>query len=68
MNDFPDLIYELHLIDLPLRSGDCTWTNGHSWSRIDRFLISLSWEAAFLEIIQTRLAKHVSNNYPILLD
>jgi hypothetical protein len=40
-------------VDLPLEGGQFTWSNNQedqTWSRIDRFLISLEWEEHFLEV------------------
>lgn len=42
MSDFSALLFELDLVDLPLAWGDFTWSNGRAWSRLDRFIVSLS--------------------------
>jgi hypothetical protein len=50
MMDFSDCNFELGLIDLPLVGRNFMWSNNRdspSWSRIDRFLVSLEWEAKF---------------------
>jgi hypothetical protein len=50
MMEFFDFIFDLDLMDLPLVGGTYTWSNNWespSWSRIDRFLVSLAWEAQF---------------------
>ncbi|KAG6652617.1 hypothetical protein CIPAW_05G018700 [Carya illinoinensis] len=68
MSEFSDFISELQLVDLQMVGGDCTWSNGRAWSRLDRFSVSASWEALFLELKQKRLQRIVSDRYPILLD
>ncbi|KAG2680435.1 hypothetical protein I3760_11G099200, partial [Carya illinoinensis] len=68
MAEFSDLIFELDLVDLPLAGGDFTWSNGRTWSRLDRFLVSLSWEAHFPDLCQKHLPRLSSNHFPILLD
>jgi hypothetical protein len=37
--------------------GQFTWSNGHSWSRIDRFLLSSGWEERFPDVVQRRLSR-----------
>lgn len=49
MSDFSDLIFELNLIDFLLVGGNFTWPNGHSWSRLDRFLVSDTFSALILK-------------------
>ncbi|KAF5932632.1 hypothetical protein HYC85_028803 [Camellia sinensis] len=39
MQNFSDLVDELHLVDLPLQGGGYTWSRGQVSSRIDRFLM-----------------------------
>lgn len=68
MTNSSNLFFELHLIDLPLRGGDFTWTNGRAWSILDRFLISISWEVVYTKVRQSRLLKFTSNHYTILLE
>jgi hypothetical protein len=41
------------LMDISLVDGNFTWSNNpdsQSWSRIDRFLLSLEWEEQFLDV------------------
>jgi endonuclease/exonuclease/phosphatase family metal-dependent hydrolase len=57
-------------MDLPLYGGSFTWSNNRdspSLSRIDRFLISLTWEAYFPVVTQSRLSRLLSDHFPILL-
>ncbi|XP_041017909.1 uncharacterized protein LOC121260128 [Juglans microcarpa x Juglans regia] len=66
--DFSALIFELDLVDLPLAGGDFTWSNGRAWSRLDRFIISPSWEANFHNLCQKRLPRFCSDHFPLLSD
>ncbi|KAG6643357.1 hypothetical protein CIPAW_09G205800 [Carya illinoinensis] len=68
MSSSSDLIFELNPIDLPLVGGDYTWSNGRSFSRLDRFLVSTSWEAHFSGLNQKLLPRMCSDHYPIMLD
>ncbi|XP_041001721.1 uncharacterized protein LOC121247439 [Juglans microcarpa x Juglans regia] len=68
MEDFSKFIFELDLMDLPLVGGEYTWSNGRAWSRLDRFLVSPSWEAHYPEVSQKRLAQVSSDHFPIFLD
>jgi hypothetical protein len=43
-SEFADFIGDHGLMDLPLGGGMSTWSNSLSWSRLDRFLVSLDWE------------------------
>jgi len=55
----------------PLVGGTFTWSMNRespSWSRIDRFLISPTWETQSLGVSQRRLPRLFSNHFPILLD
>lgn len=48
MREFRELVNDLALVDLPLVGGCFTWSNireSTSCSRINRFLVSLEWEA-----------------------
>ena len=47
MMEFLDFIGGQGLVDIPLVGGQFTWSNNQEdeiWSRIDRFLLSPSWE------------------------
>jgi hypothetical protein len=67
MREFSEFISECGLMDLPLNGGVCTWSNTRSWSRIDRFLISLDWEEKYPEALQKRLLCLCSDHFPIVL-
>ncbi|KAF5469056.1 hypothetical protein F2P56_013156 [Juglans regia] len=56
------------MIDLPLAGGPSTWSNNHTWTHLDRFLISPEWESHFSDVWQKRLARLASDHWPILLD
>ena len=61
---------DLGLVDLPLQGGDFTWNGGlnnQTWARLDRFLVSPSWIDQFNGINQCRLARPVSDHFPIML-
>ncbi|KAG6635923.1 hypothetical protein CIPAW_11G076800 [Carya illinoinensis] len=68
MEEFSEFIFDLDLTDLPLVKGKYTWSNGQVWSKLDRFLVSPSWEAHFTEVCQKRLARVRSDHFPIMLD
>jgi len=48
--------------------GDFTWSNGRAWSKLDRFLVSASWEVRFPDLRQNRLPRLCSDHYPIMLE
>ncbi|KAF5476218.1 hypothetical protein F2P56_007951, partial [Juglans regia] len=68
MEDFSEFIFDLDLMDLPLVGGEYTWSNGRVWSRLDRFLVSPSWETHYPEVSQKQLARVSSDHFPIHLD
>ncbi|KAF5461862.1 hypothetical protein F2P56_017925 [Juglans regia] len=35
--EFSECIFDLNLLDLPLAGGPATWSNNHTWTRLDRF-------------------------------
>lgn len=37
------------------------------WSKVDRFLLSLDWEAHFPNVSQRRLPKNLSDHFSLLL-
>ncbi|KAG6658973.1 hypothetical protein CIPAW_03G000300 [Carya illinoinensis] len=57
MADFSALFDKPDLINLPLARGDYTWSNGKAWSRLDRFIVSPSWEAHFPTLCQKHLPR-----------
>ncbi|XP_026417107.1 uncharacterized protein LOC113312577 [Papaver somniferum] len=70
MERFNRFISKYHLIDLPLIGATYTWTNNQVQSvrsRIDRLLISLSWELEFPNVIQQVLLHPVSDHSHIAL-
>ncbi|KAG6664926.1 hypothetical protein CIPAW_02G126800 [Carya illinoinensis] len=48
--------------------GDFIWSNGRAWSRLDRFLVSASWEVCFPDVRQKRLPRLCSDHCPIMLE
>jgi hypothetical protein len=71
MLEFFEFIFEQGLIDIPLVGSSFTWFNNHDplvWSRIDRYLFSLDWEAHFPDISQGRLPRVLFDHSPLLLD
>jgi exonuclease III len=68
MEDFSRFIFDRGLVDIPLRGGQYTWSNGHSWSRIDRFLLSSGWEEKYSNVAQKRLTRVMSDHFPISLE
>ncbi|KAG6650816.1 hypothetical protein CIPAW_06G068900 [Carya illinoinensis] len=67
MEEF-EFIFDLDLLNLPLVVGVSTWSNSQSWLRLDRFLVSSSWEVHYPELCQKRLPRVCSDHFPILLD
>ncbi|XP_035544586.1 uncharacterized protein LOC118347981 [Juglans regia] len=68
MVDFSDFIFESGLMDIPLMGGEYTWSNHFSWSRLDRFLISPSWELQYPVVSQKRLPRICSDHFLVMLD
>ncbi|KAG6643577.1 hypothetical protein CIPAW_09G221600 [Carya illinoinensis] len=65
MENFSRLIFDL---DLPLVGGEYTWSNRRGGSRLDRFLVSSSWESHYPRVSQKRMPTVCSDHFPILLD
>ena len=62
---FTSFLSKANVVDLPLQGMSFTWTNSRetaAWSRLDRFLISPSLPLNFLDLIQCRLPKGVSDH------
>jgi hypothetical protein len=55
-------------MDLPLAGGTFTWSNSHSRSRINRFLVSPDWEVKYPGLIQKRWLRLCLDHFPILLN
>ena len=71
MMEFSDFIAKQGLVDILLVRGQFTWSNDQedeSWSRIDRFLISPSWEDHYPAVLQKRLPRLCSDHFPLLLE
>ena len=68
MQDFSDFIFDMDLVDLPIVGGEYTWSNNRSWSRLDRFLVSPSWEIHYPTMLQKRMDRICSDHFPIVLD
>ncbi|KAG2689058.1 hypothetical protein I3760_09G122900 [Carya illinoinensis] len=68
MTEFSEFIYDLNLVDIPLLGGAFTWSNNHTWSRLDRFLVSSDWESQYPKVCQRRLSRLCLDHFPILLD
>ena len=68
MHDFLDFISVHGLLDIPMAGGRYTWSNSVSRSKIDCFLFSPNWEDHYPKISQRRLAKVVSDHFPIILE
>jgi len=66
MTEFSDFISEQGLMDLPLSGGLSMWSNNSSWSRLDRFLVSLDWEANYPRLLKKRVPRLCSDHFPIL--
>ena len=71
MHQLSDFISKHGLIDLPLEGGSFTWSNSLevvSRSRLDRFLVTRTWEVKFPSICQKRLSRLLSDHFPIILE
>ncbi|KAF5477099.1 hypothetical protein F2P56_003775 [Juglans regia] len=68
MEVFSQLIFDLELLDLPLVGGEYTWSNSRGGSRLDRFLVSSSWEAHYPKLCQKRFPRVGSDHFPIILE
>jgi hypothetical protein len=69
MSDFVDFLHDQGLLDLPLVGGLFTWSLAQDppkWSRNDRFLMSLEWEAMFPNVSQKRLPRICSDHFPLV--
>ncbi|XP_026431404.1 uncharacterized protein LOC113328537 [Papaver somniferum] len=71
MHNFNHFIVEHDLIDLPLKGGRYTWSNGQAnlvMCRFDRFLISPSFEQHLSFVTQLSKARPTYDHIPLLLD
>jgi hypothetical protein len=71
MVGFSDFISDCELLDPPLEGGRFTWSNGReieAMSRLDRFLFSAEWDEKFPSIKQQRLARLLSDHFPLMLE
>lgn len=71
MEEFSEFIDNHCLIDLPLTGAPFTWSRSEdssSRSRLDRFLVSTSWEELAPNVIQAPLPRLLSDHSPIMLD
>lgn len=71
MRDFSRIINDLSLLDPLLHGGAFTWFRGENnqcASRIDRFLLSESWDEQFKLIKQRVLPRVTSDHCPIMLE
>ncbi|GMI75114.1 hypothetical protein HRI_001180700 [Hibiscus trionum] len=67
---FRSFVFEAGLIDLPLSGGKFTWSNSReipTFVRLDRFLISTSFNLEFPQIVQNLLDKSLSDHNAIHL-
>lgn len=71
MKEFSEFIDNHSLMDLPLLGAYFTWSwseDSISKSRLDRFLVSTSWEELAPNVIKSPLPQLISDHFPILLD
>lgn len=66
MEEFLEFIDTHYLIDLPVIGAYFTWSK--SKSRLDRFLVSTSWEESTPGVIQALLLRLTSDHFPVLLE
>ena len=71
MKLFDELVRELNLKDPPLCNGQFTWSNFREQPvccRLDRFLLSVSWEGVFPYFRQELDVRVASDHSPVILD
>lgn len=67
---FSDLLMELELLNLPLKGRNYTWSNARyqpTMARLDRFLISSSWDQTYPNSSQEAVANTSSDHTPLML-
>ncbi len=67
---FNDLIFDLALIDLPMKNARFTWSSmqrNPTLARLDRFLISTEWDCSFPLSEVEALSRITSDHCPIVL-
>lgn len=55
MLEFLEFIFDQGLMDIPLVGGSFIWSDNRelqSWSRSDRFLLSLEWEERYPDFLE----------------
>lgn len=68
MQDFIEFCDNKELIDLPISGAKFTWKSGNAnQSKLNRFVISGSWEDHFHNVVVTALARPFSDHKPIKL-
>ncbi|GKV04348.1 hypothetical protein SLEP1_g16510 [Rubroshorea leprosula] len=69
LKEFNKFIEMSGLVDLPIIGRKFTWyqSNGNCMSRLDRFLFSEEWLLNWTDLKQWRLARLLSDHYPILV-
>ncbi|KAL4353692.1 hypothetical protein GQ457_06G031150 [Hibiscus cannabinus] len=70
MEFFRRFIQETGLVDIPIKGGEYTWSNGRdppTLVRLDRFLVNASFLSAFHHIEQCLLSKSISDHNAISL-
>ncbi|XP_026434073.1 uncharacterized protein LOC113331586 [Papaver somniferum] len=70
MRKLNNFISRHQLIDLPLIGASFTWTNNQVHTiknRIDRLMVSSSWECMYPQVVQKSLARPCSDHNPIAL-
>lgn len=71
MEDFNNVIRDLHLLDPPISGRRFTWTNDRtppSSAKLDRFLVSPEWEDKFPLSLAQALPRPLSDHTPIMFD
>jgi Reverse transcriptase (RNA-dependent DNA polymerase) len=63
--EFKNLINELYMMDIPLQGRKYTWSNGMAMAKLDRFLISPSWNDVFPAVTQKALPNITSDHCPL---
>jgi exonuclease III len=63
--EFKNLIDELSMMDIPLQGRKYTWSNGTAMEKLDRFLISPSWNNVFPAVTQKALPNIASDHCPL---
>ncbi|KAL0328995.1 UNVERIFIED_CONTAM: hypothetical protein Sradi_4886200 [Sesamum radiatum] len=67
MDDFGDMLLDCGLQDTGFEGAQFTWSRNRLWQRLDRYLISHTWNRVFPSSRVQHLTRNVSDHCPLLL-